>query len=470
MKNIINWVLEYDKTTSLPNALTLTFADINHLLEEVVDDFVQEFAEKRVRLVMDLDRTLRPLEMDRAKIRVVVSNLLMNALKFSREDTDVRLCTSLNAGWLRVQVEDHGVGLAHLDRERLFTRFYQGRIRKLGSGIGLAYCREIVEQHGGKIAAEDNPGGGTIMFFTLPYRQATTAEVPNAQASNAAEPASSGATHMLDLSAFSVLVVDDNTEFLDFLQTALQPQFRRVFRARDGEAALHVLRQQQPDLVVSDVMMPVMDGYQLCQTIKEDIEISHIPVVLLTAKSDAESQKIGYKLGADAYIAKPFDVELLVSVIETQLRRRELFRQKYQHDPLPPSPRQTTISNADEQFMRKLQSAVKAGYADAAFDTAQVADALAMSRASLYNKMKQLTGLGVSEFINRYRIHVASALLKETDKPVADIAFETGFASARYFSTAFKTATGQTPSAFRQQRLQNEADTRHDSPLPEADW
>ena len=469
MKNIINWVLEYDKTTSLPNALTLTFADINHLLEEVVDDFVQEFAEKRVRLVMDLDRTLRPLEMDRAKIRVVVSNLLMNALKFSREDTDVRLCTSLNAGWLRVQVEDHGVGLAHLDRERLFTRFYQGRIRKLGSGIGLAYCREIVEQHGGKIAAKDNPGGGTIMFFTLPYRQATTAEVPNAQAPNAAEPASSGATHMLDLSAFSVLVVDDNTEFLDFLQTALQPQFRRVFRARDGEAALHVLRQQQPDLVVSDVMMPVMDGYQLCQTIKEDIEISHIPVVLLTAKSDAESQKIGYKLGADAYIAKPFDVELLVSVIETQLRRRELFRQKYQHDPLPPSPRQTTISNADEQFMRKLQSAVKAGYADAAFDTAQVADALAMSRASLYNKMKQLTGLGVSEFINRYRIHVASALLKETDKPVADIAFETGFASARYFSTAFKTATGQTPSAFRQQRLQNEADTRHDSPSPEAD-
>ena len=470
MKNIINWVLEYDKTTSLPNALTLTFADINHLLEEVVDDFVQEFAEKHVRLVMDLDRTLRPLEMDRAKIRVVVSNLLMNALKFSREDTDVRLCTSLNAGWLRVQVEDHGVGLAHLDRERLFTRFYQGRIRKLGSGIGLAYCREIVEQHGGKIAAKDNPGGGTIMFFTLPYRQATTAEVPNAQAPNAAEPASSGATHMLDLSAFSVLVVDDNTEFLDFLQTALQPQFRRVFRARDGEAALHVLRQQQPDLVVSDVMMPVMDGYQLCQTIKEDIEISHIPVVLLTAKNDTESQKIGYKLGADAYIAKPFDVELLVSVIETQLRRRELFRQKYQHDPLPPSPHQTTISNADEQFMRKLQSAIKAGYADAAFDTAQVADALGMSRASLYNKMKQLTGLGVSEFINRYRIHVASALLKETDKPVADIAFETGFASARYFSTAFKTATGQTPSAFRQQHLQNETDTRHDSPPPEADW
>ena len=159
-----------------------------------------------------------------------------------------------------------------------------------------------------------------------------------------------------------------------------------------------------------------------------------------------------------------------MSVIETQLRRRELFRQKYQHDPLPPSPRQTTISNADEQFMRKLQSAVKAGYADAAFDTSQVADALAMSRASLYNKMKQLTGLGVSEFINRYRIHVASALLKETDKPVADIAFETGFASARYFSTAFKTATGQTPSAFRQQHLQNEADTRHDSPPPEADW
>ena len=217
-----------------------------------------------------------------------------------------------------------------------------------------------------------------------------------------------------------------------------------------------MLRQQQPDLVVSDVMMPIMDGYQLCQTIKEDIEISHIPVVLLTAKSDAESQKIGYKLGADAYIAKPFDIELLLSVIEMQLRRRELFRQKYQYNLLTLSPQQTTISNADEQFMCKLQAAVKEGYADAAFDTAQVVDILAMSRASLYNKMKQLTGLGVNEFINNYRITIASSMLKETDKPIGDIAFETGFASSRYFSTAFKAATGYTPTAYRKQHYKGD--------------
>ena len=451
MKNIINWVLEYDKTTSQSSSLTLTFTDINHLLEEVVGDFAQEFAEKHILMEFDLDDTLRPLEMDRAKIRVVVSNLLMNALKFSREETNVILRTSLHEGWIRVQVEDHGVGFGHLDREQLFTRFYRGRILKPGSGIGLAYCREIVEQHGGQIGAEDNPGGGAIMFFSLPYRQAVSTEVTDSQDEDNDEVVCNTTTHMLDLSAFSVLVVDDNTDFLGFLHTSLQTYFRRVFRARDGKEALCLLRQQQPDLVVSDVMMPVMDGYQLCQTIKEDIEISHIPVVLLTAKSDAESQTIGYKLGADAYIAKPFDIELLLSVIEMQLRRRELFRQKYQYNLLTLSPQQATISNADEQFMCKLQAAVKEGYADASFGTAQVVDILAMSRASLYNKMKQLTGLGVSEFINNYRITIASSMLKDTDKPVVEIAFETGFATSRYFSTAFKAATGYTPTAYRKQ-------------------
>ena len=451
MKNIINWVLEYDKTTSQSSSLTLTFTDINHLLEEVVEDFAQEFAEKHILMEFDLDDTLRPLEMDRAKIRVVVSNLLMNALKFSREKSNVVLRTSLREDWLRVQVEDHGVGFGHLDREQLFTRFYRGRILKPGSGIGLAYCREIIEQHGGQIGAEDNPGGGAIMFFSLPYRQAVSAEVTDSQAENKGEVVCKTTPHILDLSAFSVLVVDDNSDFLSFLHTSLQAYFRRVFRARDGKEALCLLRQQQPDLVVSDVMMPIMDGYQLCQTIKEDIEISHIPVVLLTAKSDAESQKIGYKIGADAYIAKPFDIELLLSVIEMQLRRRELFRQKYQYNQLTLSPQQTTISNADEQFMCKLQAAVKEGYADASFDTAQVVDILAMSRASLYNKMKQLTGLGVNEFINNYRITIASSMLKETDKPIGDIAFETGFASSHYFSTAFKAATGYTPTAYRKQ-------------------
>ena len=155
-------------------------------------------------------------------------------------------------------------------------------------------------------------------------------------------------------------------------------------------------------------------------------------------------------------IRDSFDIELLLSVIEMQLRRRELFRQKYQYNQLTLSPQQTTISNADEQFMCKLQAAVKEGYADASFDTAQVVDILAMSRASLYNKMKQLTGLGVGEFINNYRITIASSMLKETDKPIGDIAFETGFASSRYFSTAFKAATGYTPTAYRKQHYKGD--------------
>lgn len=448
MKNIINWVLEYDKNTSLGDSLTLAFTDINHLVEEVLADFAQEFKEKRVRTVLQLDSSLRPVEMDRAKIRVVLSNLLMNALKFSREDTDVTIRTFLRDDMLRVQIEDRGAGLKNLDMDRLFTRFYQGRHRKQGSGIGLAYCKELVEKHKGRIGAADNPGGGTIMFFELRYRISPTRGLESQEAA-ATSVASPLAVRMLDLTAYQVLVVDDNREFLKFLEEELQPLFGRIWKARDGEEALRLLRERQPDIVVSDVMMPAMDGYQLCRNIKEDIEISHIPVILLTAKSDAESQKIGYKLGADAYLSKPFDTELLVSVVETQLRRKELLRQKYQQDPLALSPQAATGSNADERFMIKLNATVKEGYADASFDIARITDALAMSRASLYNKMKQLTGMGVNEYVNKYRVTMACALLEKTDKPIADIAFETGFTSQRYFSTVFKAATGQTPTSYR---------------------
>ncbi|MDR0691669.1 MAG: response regulator [Prevotellaceae bacterium] len=452
MKGIINWILEYDRNTTLSDNLNMSLIDMNDLILKIISDFDTEFGEKQINIKLELDNQLRPTAMDDAKIRVVISNILMNTLKFSNADTDVIIRSQQKGDFLRVQVEDEGVGLKGVDTAMLFTRFYQGKHDRKGSGIGLAYCKELIEKHGGHIGAIDNEGSGAIVYFELPYKTTSDNIILNkfndfksynnffSQDDVAEEP---------DTSVYSVLIVDDNVEFQRYLESELHPLFKRVFKAKNGKEALNILKSNQPDILISDVMMPVMNGYQLCKEVKAKIDISHIPVILLTAKDDNESRKIGYKLGADFYLSKPFDIELLISVIRNQLKRKEIIKRKYQQETVPLSPEQATISNADEQFMIKLNKLIKENYSNPDFDISIIIDNLAMSRASLYSKMKYITGLGINDYINKCRIMAACSLLEKTDKSIADIAFETGFTSQRYFSIVFKQAMQKTPSNYR---------------------
>ena len=387
-----------------------------------------------------------PTALDAAKIRVVLSNLLMNAVKFSNERASIRLRSSHTLEMVRFQVENTGIGLQNIDPDKLFSRFQQGKHQQGGSGIGLAYCKELVEKHDGRIGAYDE-GTQTIFYVELPY----------ANSNNVLEKFDNEKTDtqvpekivVSDMSLYSLLLVDDNTDFLNYLYSEVRPLFKNVLKAVNGEEALLLLKTHQPDLIISDVMMPIMNGYQLCKEVKEQLSISHIPIILLTAKSDGESQKIGYKLGADAYLSKPFDIDLLLSVIGNLLKQKELIKQRYEKEVLLPSPALTTISNADEQFMMKLNLLIKKRYNEIDLDANNIAEAMAMSRASLYNKMKQITGLGIAEYLNKYRIEVACQLLKTTDLSISDIATDIGFNSSKYFSTAFKLATGLSPREYR---------------------
>ena len=446
MKNIINWILDYNRNTTLENSLSKTHTDLNHLLTDCSNDFAQELESKHIGLQLCLDKNLPIIPLDPAKIRVVISNLLMNALKFSNEHSTIYLRSFANADSVRFQVENTGISLQNIDTEKLFIRFQQGKHEQKGSGIGLAYCKELVAMHSGTIGAYDE-NGHTVFYVTLPYTPSAILDKFEGEASQSQAP-----THNLssmDTTGYSILLVDDNTDFLNYLHSELRPLFRNVLKAVNGEEALLLLKTHQPDLIISDVMMPVMNGYQFCQQVKEQLPISHIPVVLLTAKSDSESQKIGYKLGADAYLSKPFDIDLLLSVINNLLKQRELIRQRYQQELPLPAPTITTISNADEVFLVKLNEVIKNNYSKADFEVANIADKMAMSRATIYSKMKEITGLGISEYVNKYRIEVASALLRNTDKTIAEIALEVGFNSQKYFSTAFKAAIGKTPSEYR---------------------
>jgi len=450
MKNIINWVLDYNRNTSLENTLTKAYTDLNHLITDSAKDFEQEFETKHISLELHLDKNLPPVELDSAKIRVVLSNLLMNAVKFSNEYSTIHIRSSYNEQKVRFQVENTGIGLHNIDMDKLFTRFEQGKHNQRGSGIGLAYCKELVEKHLGTIGAYQDEEEQTVFYVELPYSHSTEGVLHKFEGEEEQTEAPEKIAVTMDTSMYSVLLVDDNPDFLNYLYDELRPLFKSVLKAVNGEEALLLLKTHQPDIIISDVMMPVMNGYQLCKEVKEHLQISHIPVILLTAKSDTESQKIGYKLGADAYLSKPFDIDLLLSVISNLFKQKELIKQRYEKELLIPSPALTTISNADEVFMIKLNEIIKKHYSNIDLDVTKISEAMAMSRASVYNKMKQITGIGISEYINKYRIEVACQLLKQTEKSVTDIAFEVGFNSSKYFSTVFKQATKITPRDYRE--------------------
>ena len=219
--------------------------------------------------------------------------------------------------------------------------------------------------------------------------------------------------------------------------------------AKDGRDALRIVKENEPDLILSDVMMPVMGGFELCQRLKGDLETSHIPIILLTARGDADSIASGYKTGADAYLAKPFDLDLLKTIVSNLLRSREQIKSRYRNNILRVALEESTFSNTDETFLLKLNKTIVENLSTPELDVAFVLKEMGYSRTSLYTKVKNLTGMSVNDYINKFRIDKASLLLRETTLSIQEISERTGFNNQRYFSTSFKTVTGYSPSAYR---------------------
>ena len=255
-----------------------------------------------------------------------------------------------------------------------------------------------------------------------------------------------------DTTPYTVLVVDDNPDLTDFLKKSLGEYFKRVVIASDGAEALQLIRSHTPDIIVSDVMMPRMNGYELCKSIKEDITISHIPIILLTARDDQQSQLSGYKNGADAYLTKPFEIEMLMEIICNRLKNRESTKKRYLNAGVIPAPEESTFSQADETFLLKLNKIIQENLDNSSLDIAFICKEIGMSRASLYNKLKALTDMGANDYINKFRMEKAIAYITGTDMTFTEIAEKVGFTTSRYFSTAFKQYTGETPTQYKEKR------------------
>lgn len=464
MKDLINMVLDARKMEVGMARLNMGSYHLNRWIRETCVDFIDDEDNNTVIFDYTLDERIGNVAFDKEKCVVILSNLLVNAIKHSPERSVVTIRTELsdNRQNVRISVSDQGPGLENVDTDRLFTRFYQGDNEQGGSGIGLSYAKILVELHKGKIGAYTNPSGeGATFYFELPVSQEQNNPMPenksylnellSSQPANDIDIPDQGIINSINPKEYTILVVDDNMTLVNYIADELKGVFKRVLTANDGKTAYRMACDEKPDIIVSDVMMPGMNGYQLCQTIKEDISVSHIPLILLTARSDDASRKYGYMLGADSYLEKPFDISQLTGKILNKLYNRMQTRKHYQQVGIYLAPIENDLTKTDSLFMEKLNKTIVDNLDNPQLNIPFLCTQVGMSRASLYNKLKAIAGMGANDYINKIRIEQAIKLIKETDLNFTEISEKVGFASSRYFSTAFKQYTGKTPTQYKKE-------------------
>lgn len=456
MRNIINMILDLRRLESGHTELRFTATDINAWVRGVTDDFASELEAKQLTVVTRLDEGIGQVSIDVDKCDLVLSNIIINALKYTRPGTTLTITTERRGGMVRVSVIDCGPGLKGVDPSQLFTVFYQGDNAVAGTGLGLAYSKSLITLQNGNIGAEDNAGGeGATFWFELPLdrkegeTQKVRIENTLLDDTTAAVPARDAAADDFDMSELKAIVIEDDTDLNNFIVEGLRPAFGQVLHAFNGKEALMQIKQMKPDIIISDVMVPLMNGFELCRAVKQSEELQHIPVILLTARINDDSIEQGYNQGADSYMSKPFSLDMLIARCRNLLHNRTIVRRRYKGSGTVTIPEEAKMNNSNESFLLQINKVIAENIGNPDFSVDSIVEKMLMSRASVYNRLKELTGYSIGDYINEYRFTHAKELLTGSNLPINEIAAQLGFNSQRYFSTFFKNKTGMTPSAYR---------------------
>lgn len=408
---------------------------------------------------------------DDEKLKKILFNLLTNAFKFTPNEGQINLSvSSLNDEYIRIGVQDNGIGIEQQHLPQIFDHFFNpGKDKQLhglqeSSGIGLALAKQLVELHGGQIYVESEPGKGSHFYFDLPKKKCTEVEIAFAEKKINFKKHDKW-EEILQLERNNilkelvvenefkpvgipvVLIVDDNKEICLALNDLLKNKYR-ILIAGDGKKALEITDKENVDIVVSDVMMPVMDGIELCNNIKGNLKTSHIPVILLTAKSGIDNELQGLRSGADAYITKPFNEEKVMLTVGNILDNRKKIQLFFKGDKQE-SEIEQTINPLDKKLVDKVLSLINEKISDSNFSVDELGQEAGLSRMHLFRKMKALTGESPSDLIKKVRLEKSKELLKKGELSVSNIAYDTGFSSPGNFATAFKKSFGYTPAQYR---------------------
>ena len=462
LTGLLQQILEFRKAESNNLQLRVSYGNISEFIDNTTKSFFPLIKSKKIHFsyLSDPDNIQGLFDTD--KLDKILYNLISNAAKYVSKGGFIQVTLSYHdkeKKQIRLSVNDNGAGIDEEDQKTLFNRFYEGNYRKhntTGTGIGLSLVKELVELHHGtvQVKSEVNKGSNFTVILPIDPNYFEETEIDSEQPEPAPETSSievpledEEELVTTNKKIFSVLVVEDNEEILSVINRLLNKDYQ-VFTATNGKKALSVLKNNNVDVIVSDIMMPEMDGIELCKKLKSDIEYSHIPIVLLTAKNDPSDRAEAYESGADAFISKPFSINVLHARIKNLLTRQDRIARDFKSQ-LVFEIKDLNFTSLDEEFLQKAIDCVNSHLSNSDFDQQQFAKEMSVSKSTLYNKLRTLTGLNTSAFITNIRLKAACQIMNQNRTiRISDLAYDVGFNDPKYFSSCFKKEFKMRPTEY----------------------
>lgn len=475
LDRLINQLLDFRKLESGNLKLELLQGDIVGFVSDIVHSFDSYAEEKGIQLKFNTLKKRLLARFDADKIEKILNNLLSNAFKFTGKGGKITVNLSLvfdsneddispenpDKEFIEISVRDTGQGISQSNTSKIFNRFFQANEQAVqtGAGIGLAFVKELVSLHKGKIFVESKPGKGSKFTFRIPYEaeQANAVISVEGISENASMKVSqilAGDNHNDPVHSEIMLIVEDNPDVRSLIRSHFSSKYQ-IFEANDGKEGWELALNTIPDVIISDVLMPDVDGYEFCKRVKKDERTSHIPVLLLTALHSKEHEMKGLSSGADDYITKPFDLNILQTKIDNMLSIRNSLKEKYSGE-ITLQPRNILITSPEEKFLYKAMEVVEANISDADLDIGRFSQEVGVSRMQLYRKLHALTDMTVKEFIRSIRLKRASQLLLQEKMSVSEIAYAVGFKDLSHFRKCFRQTYGMNATEYVQKNSTTE--------------
>lgn len=445
LMDLVNQLLDFRRIESDAYTIKKEKVEVVSLVQSVYSRFSSLPYQKNIEFTLTTKTSSLLMDADPEVLHKILSNLLINAFKFARKKVRIvieEITNMQDETCLHLRVEDDGIGIPGENLQHIFKKFFTSssgshQYNNLGSsGIGLALASSLAEKHGGRLLVESKEGVKTVFTLELPLEKVKEPVLPIETDGSLGKEAEA-----------TVLVADDDASLLNFIAGSLKTENYKVLKAANGKQALELIETQSVDIVLSDVMMPVMDGVEFCRQIKSDVQFSHIPLILLTAKSNSEAEIEGIESGADAYISKPFKWKHVLAVVKNLLESREKLKKRFSEQPNTEAEVLTT-NRQDKEFIEKVVAIIQQRIIDPQLSVEELSKDLAISRSNLHKKLKSMSGLVPNELIRLVRLKQAAKLLATGENNISEVAYMTGFSSPSYFSKCFLQQFKMTPTDF----------------------
>lgn len=462
--HLVNQLMDYRRAELGVFELKVKKENAHQLIQDNFLFYDKLARHKKITYTLQSELEDKEMLFDPNYLELIVNNLLSNAFKYTESGQSITVTLKEEDGWLLLQVSDTGVGIPINKQGKIFERFYQIESEHVGSGIGLSLVQRLVELHRGRIELDSEEGKGSTFSVFLPqelslYKSSEVAANDDQSEEKQAYSTNSKEMYFIDTEKIenkaiesgekkrgTILIVEDNNEIRHYLSSGLADLFNTL-EAQNGEEALEILKENEVDVIVTDVMMPVMDGIKLCKNVKQNIRTCHIPVLILSAKTDVKDQLEGLQVGADDYIPKPFSLSILTAKIQNMMRTRRRMLERYSKS-LEVEPEKITFNVMDEALLKRAMTIVEKNMDNIEFSTDEFAKDMNMSRSNLHLKLKAITGESTIDFIRKIRFSEAARLLKDGRYTVAEVSSMVGFNTPSYFATSFKKYFGYLPTEY----------------------